>query len=437
MLKVEPSSSVNNDVERTNSEYQTQGRSSDFNTSKTGDSDDTVVDREETENQPQGGAQIQTRPTREKKRPTWLDDFLGLSIEDIDFDDMAAYALSIFHDEPRDYKDAISSVDSSSWLVAMKEEIESLHKNHTWDLVPLPSGKRAIGCKWIYKVKDGGNGDLRYKARLVAKGYVQKKDVEFHDIFSPVVRHTSIRILLALVAHFDMELEQLDVKTAFLHGDLEEDIYLQQPEGFIDSSRPGHVCKLNKSLYDLKQSPRQWYKKFDKFMISHGYSRSFKDQCVYFKNCNDDIIYLLLYVDDMLIASKSMSKISELKMELSKEFEMKDLGNAQRILGMEIQRDRKQRVLRLTRTQYIEKVLSRFGMENAKPVATPLGSQFKLSKDMCPTSEEDKRYMANIPYSSAVGSLMYAMVCTRPDWPMELVLSVDICLTQAKNIGKQ
>ena len=121
-----------------------KGRSSDFHTSKNGDSDDTVVDRERTEDQSQGGAQIQTRPKREKKRPTWPDDFVGLSIEDIDFDDMAAYALSIFHDEPRDYKDAISSVDSSSWLVAMEEEIESLNKNHTWDLVPFPSGRRPI-----------------------------------------------------------------------------------------------------------------------------------------------------------------------------------------------------------------------------------------------------------------------------------------------------
>ena len=236
MLKVEPSSSINDDVERTNSEYQTQSRSSDFHTSKNGVFDDTMVDEERTEDQSQGGAQIQTRPIRERKRPRWLDDFVGLSIEDIDFDEMTAYALSIFCDEPRDYRDAINSVDSSSWLVDMEEEIQSLHKNHTWNLVPLPTGKRAIRCKWIYRVKDSGNGDLRYKARLVAKGYVQRKGVEFHDIFSPVVRHTSIRILLALVSHFDMELEQLDVKTAFLHGDLEEDIYLQQPEGFIDSS---------------------------------------------------------------------------------------------------------------------------------------------------------------------------------------------------------
>ena len=179
----------------------------------------------------------------------------------------------------------------------MEEEIESLRKNHTWDLVPLPADKRAIGCKWIYRVKDGGSGDFRYKARLVAKGYVQKKGVEYHYIFAPVVRHTSIRILLALVAHYDMWLEQLDVKTAFLHGDLDEEIYLRQREGFIDSSRPDYVCKLNKSLYGLKQSPRLWYKIFDNFMLSQGYSRSFKDQCVYFRRCDDDMIYLLLYVD--------------------------------------------------------------------------------------------------------------------------------------------
>ena len=437
MLKVEPPSSDDN--MRTDSEYQTQGKSSSdsFHKGTNGVSDGTVVDEDgtdvSTEDQTQGGARSEARPVRQKKKPRWLDDFVGLSIEDIDFDDMATYALNVVHDEPRDYRDAIESADSSSWLVAMEEEIESLQKNHTWDLVPLPTDKRAIGCKWIYRVKDGGNGDLRYKARLVAKGYVQKKGVEYHDIFAPVVRHTSIRILLALVAHYDMELEQLDVKTAFLHGDLDEEIYLRQPEGFIDSNRPDYVCKLNKSLYGLKQSPRLWYKRFDKFMLSQGYSRSFKDQCVYFKRCGKDMIYLLLYVDDMLIASQSMVKVSELKAELSKEFDMKDLGKAQRILGMEIFRDRKRRELRLTQAQYIEKVLARFGMEKAKPVGTPLGSQFKLSKDMSPSSDEDKRYMADVPYSSAVGSLMYAMVCTRPD----LAHAVGVVSRYMSNPGKE
>ena len=271
-------------------------------------------------------------------------------------------------------------------------------------------------------MKDCENGNLKYKARLVVLGYVQKKGLEYHDIFAPVVRHTSIRILLALVAHYDMELEQLDVKTAFLHGDLDEEIYLKQPEGFINSSRPDYVCKLNKSLYGLKQSPRLWYKRFDKFILSQGYSRSFKDQCVSFRRCDGDMIYLLLYVDDMLIASRSMVRIKELKAELSREFDMKDLGKEQRILGMEISRDRKRRELRLIQAQYIEKVLAQFGMEKAKPVGTPLGSHFKLSKDLSTYRKKTKGIW--LIYLILVLLVVLCMQWCEQDqiWPMQWVL---------------
>ena len=184
----------------------------------------------------------------------------------------------------------MKSSDNSKWNCAMEEEIQSLQNKKTWDLVPLPQGSRAIGCKWVFKVKDDG----RYKARLVAKGFSQRKGLEYDEIFAPVVRQTSIRILLAIVAAYDLELEQLDVKTAFLHGDLEETIYMKQPEGFIVDGKLNWVCKLKKSLYGLKQSPRQWYKRFDSFMLSHGFNRSTKDACVYFKHLkNNNWVYLL------------------------------------------------------------------------------------------------------------------------------------------------
>ena len=155
----------------------------------------------------------------------------------------------------------------------MAEEMESLHKNMTWELVPLPAGKRAIGCKWVFKKKQGisEKEGIRYKARLVAKGYSQKKGIDYDEIFSPVVRHTSIRLVLALVASWDLHLEQMDVKTAFLHGDLEEEIYMEQPEGFVQPEEEKLVCKLTKSLYGLKQAPRQWYKRFDSYMLRIGY----------------------------------------------------------------------------------------------------------------------------------------------------------------------
>jgi hypothetical protein len=336
--------------------------------------------------------------------------------------DLVAYALTVAEDtavqEPSTYSEAVTSSESAQWVVAMNEEIESLHKNQTWELVKLPRGAKTVGCKWIFKKKEGipGVEDARFKARLVAKGYSQREGMDFNEVFSPVVRHSSIRVLLAMVALYDLELEQLDVKTAFLHGELEETIYMHQPEGFIVEGKEDHVCQLRRSLYGLKQSPRQWYKRFDSFMIRHGYTRSSYDSCVYYRQLADgSFVYLLLYVDDMLIAAKSMLEIKRLKSLLGDEFEMKDLGAAKKILGMEIHRDRKAGKLYLSQKKYIEKVLERFGMHNSKPVSTPLGAHFRLSAALAPQSEEEEQFMSRVPYSSAVGSIMYAMVCTRPD----------------------
>ncbi|KAH9751443.1 hypothetical protein KPL71_014298 [Citrus sinensis] len=257
----------------------------------------------------------------------------------------------------------------------------------------------------------------RYKARLVAKGFAQKEGIDYNEVFSPVVKHTSIRILLALVAEYELELAQLDVKTAFLHGDLEEEIYMIQPCGFRVAGKENHVCRLIKSLYGLKQSPRQWYKRFDQFIQGQKFTRSEHDHYVYFRRLLDGaFIYLLLYVDDMLIASKNRDEIERLKKQLASEFEMKDLGGAQRILGMEIRRDKKNGSVWLTQKSYLKKVLERFGMDDkTKPICTPLAPHFKLNSSSCPRSQEERDYMARVPYASVVGSLMYSMVCTRPD----------------------
>uniref|UniRef100_A0A2N9EX70 Reverse transcriptase Ty1/copia-type domain-containing protein n=1 Tax=Fagus sylvatica TaxID=28930 RepID=A0A2N9EX70_FAGSY len=250
------------------------------------------------------------------------------------------------------------------WNVAMNEEIESLHKNQTWELVESPKSQKIVGCKWVFKKNEGIPG-LKHRGSR-------------HDC--------SIRVLLSMAALFDLELEQLDVKTTFLHGELEEQIYMHQPKGFKILGKEDQVCLLKKSLYGLKQSPRQWYKQFDTFMIGHGYSRSEYDNCVYHRKLSDDsLVYLLLYVDDMLIAAKNLVEINKLKTQLSGEFEMKDLGAAKKILGMEIHRDREASKLFLSHKSYIEK------------------------------SKEEKEHMSRVPYASAIGSMMYSMVCTRPD----------------------
>nr|GEW09260.1 retrovirus-related Pol polyprotein from transposon TNT 1-94 [Tanacetum cinerariifolium] len=205
-----------------------------------------------------------------------------------------------------------------------------------------------------------------------------------------------------------------------------------QREG-IDFNEEDHVYRLKKLLYDLKQSPRQWYKRFDSFMIGHGYDRRSYDECVYLRKFLDgSFLYLVLYVDDMLIAAPNKDQIMELEDQLSNEFDMKDLGAAKRILGMEIRRDRKIGKLTLSQTYYISKVLKKFNMSSCKPVPNPLAPHFKLSSHECPKFEEDKEDISRVPYSSAVGSLMYAMVCTRPN----LAHSVSVVGRYMHNPGK-
>ena len=268
-------------------------------------------------------------------------------------------------------------------------------------------------------MKTENNGSqLRYKAQLVVKGFNQKKGIDFEEIFSQVVNMSFIRVALGHVAHLNLEVEQLDVKTTFLHGDLEEVIYLQQPERFEVKGKENLVYKLKKSLYGLKQAPRQWYKKFDSFMMSHGYNRTTSDHYVFTRKFfDDDFIILILYVDDMLIIVHDSSKIDRLKRELSKSFAMKDLGSTKQKLGMKISRDRKNMKLWLSQESYIEKVLERFNMSKAKVVCSLLAGHLKLSSKQCPRNEKDMKEMSKVPYAYAVGSLMYVMVCTRPNIP--------------------
>eukprot|EP00253_Pinus_taeda_P023348 PITA_23348 len=207
----------------------------------------------------------------------------------------------------------------------MEEEMDSLMHNSTWDLARLPAGKTTLKNKWVYRMKEEDGGKQRYKARLVVKGFAQKKWVDFDEVFSPVVKMTSIRTILRLVAVEYLHLEQLDVKTTFLHGHLEEEIYMQQPQGYEVKGKEKLVCRLKKRLYGLKQAPRQWYLKFDKFMSEQGYTRCHSDRCVYLKKQNDgSYIILLLYVDDMLVAGSNMQEINVLKRKLADSFAMKD-----------------------------------------------------------------------------------------------------------------
>lgn len=364
------------------------------------------------------------RPRRSVRAPRHFDIEGYLSEDTSDEEDgyLSAEALITTVDgdklEPSSYLEALQDDDWDLWKGGMDDEMDSLIKNHTWTVVKRPKGQRLIGCKWIYKRKPGipGVEDPRHKSRLVAKGYSQREGVDYKEIFAPVVKHVSIRILLAIVVEEDLELEQLDVKTAFLHGELEEKIYMEVPEGYEDQFGEDEVCLLNKSLYGLKQAPRKWNEKFDSYIKEIGFQKNPYENCAYTKTLADgSLIYLLIYVDDMLVAAKNMSVITELKQQLSIKFDMKDLGPAKRILGMEITRDRSKGLLYLSQENYLSKVLELYNMEQAKHVVTPLGAHLNMRKATEAELKENAEYMKSVPYCNAVGSIMYSMIGTRPD----------------------
>ena len=207
----------------------------------------------------------------------------------------------------------------------------------------------------------------------------------------------------------------MDVKTAFLNGDLEEVVYMKQPEGFSSSEGNHLVCKLNKSIYGLKQASRQWYIKFDGVISSYGFVESILDHCIYQKTSGSKICFLVLYVDDILLASNDKGMLHEVKQFLSKNFDMKDMGEASYVIGIKIHRDRSRGILGLSQETYINKVLERFRMKDCSPSPAPIVRGDKFSLDQCPKNDFERESMKNIPYASVVGCFGYVQVCTRPD----------------------
>lgn len=261
----------------------------------------------------------------------------------------------------------------------MKSKVSSMEKNKVWQLVPLPQGCKPIGCKWIYKTKRDSRGFIdRYKARLLSKGFTQQQGIDYNETFLPVSTKDLFRVIMALVAHLNMHLHQMDVKTAFLNGNLSEEIYMKQPEGFIQEGGEGLVCELKKSIYGLKQASRQWYLKFDEVVKSHGFIESPMDECIYIKVSGSDFIFLILYVDDILLASKTLTLLHDTHAFLSQAFDMTYLGEASYVLRIEISRDRERGFLGLSQKGYIEKVFKRFNMSNCAggevPVAREVGN---------------------------------------------------------------
>lgn len=316
---------------------------------------------------------------------------------------------------PNTYRQVLKSQHSKEWLKAMEEEMESLHKNKTWILVKRPERSNIIGCRWILGIKRGADGvPERYKARLCAQGFTQEFGVDYVETFSPVAHYNSIRLFLAVAVWMKMDVQQMDVKTAFLNGTLDEELYMKQPPGFEVKGKEDLVCKLEKSLYGLKQSPRQWNITMNEFLNKIGFKNSSADSCIYVKRVKDKMVIIALYVDDLMIGSDCNELMQKTKEALNKRFEMKDLGKLKFCLGIEIVWN-DDGSCNLRQRQYLLDVLERFNMNDCKPVSTPLQSGIKLSKSMCATSKKDRDDMADVPYRSAVGSLIYLVTGTRPD----------------------
>ena len=205
-------------------------------------------------------------------------------------------------DDPMTYADAMDDSDKEKWLEAMNQEMESMYSNSVWELVDPPEHVRSIGCKWIFKKKRGVDGKVEtFKARLVAKGYTQKEGVDYEETFSPVAMLKSIRILLSIAASLDYEIWQMDVKTAFLNSHLDESIYMVQPEGFVAKGQEQKVCKLLRSIYGLKQASRSWNLRFDETIKTYGFEQNVDEPCVYKHIDNKKVVFLVLYVDDILL----------------------------------------------------------------------------------------------------------------------------------------
>eukprot|EP00253_Pinus_taeda_P029920 PITA_29920 len=218
----------------------------------------------------------------------------------------------------------------------MNEEYRSLLANDTWDLVPLPKGHKLVRCKWVYRTKYGPDGKVdKHKARLVAKGFSQVEGIDYNETFSPVAKMNSVRLVLSLAASFKWEVHQMDVKSAFLHGALHEEIYTEQPVGFIQTDS-NLVCRLKKSLYGLKQAPQAWYAKMDSFLLESGFSRCHSDNTVYTKKVGKSLLILVLYVDDLILIGSDPNLIKHVKSSLKKKFEMTDLGHLHYFLGLQV-----------------------------------------------------------------------------------------------------
>ncbi len=343
-------------------------------------------------------------PSRERRTPSYLDDFVT---EDSDSDGVHItidYCCRAVCGIPQTYGGAMGSANSKEWVKAMDEEIQSLNENKTFTPTTLPIGKKTVGGRWVYSIKTDIDGKDKYKARFVAKGYNQRMGVDYGETFSPTADLTSVRVVLQKAAQENLLLHQMDVKTAYLHAPIDYEIYINPPEGYQE--KEGIVYKLEKSLYGLKQSGRNWNRVLHDCLTEDGFKQNPADHCVYAKESKEGKVITIIWVDDLIIAASDKERLKNVKEMLAEKFKMKDLGKLKHFLGIDFSQS--DGCVKMSQEKYTNKILQRFNMQDCRARETPCEQKLEYTEDA--VKMEDVRM-----YREAVGSLIYLTVCTRPD----------------------
>ncbi|GKC70776.1 retrovirus-related pol polyprotein from transposon TNT 1-94 [Tanacetum coccineum] len=316
------------------------------------------------------------------------------------------------YEEPKNVNEALAD---ESWIVAMQEELNQFIANDVWELVPQPRNMTIIETKWVFRNKLDENGIVsQNKARLVAQGYNQQEGIDYDETYALVARLESIRILLAYACALDFKLFQMDVKSAFLNGFINEEVYVAQPPGFIDFEKPDHVYKLKKALYGLKQAPKAWYDRLKAFLIKHEYKMGMVDNTLFTKKKSSNLIIVQIYVDDIIFGSTCQDMCDEFAKIMHDEFEMSMMGELNFFLGLQIKQ--MEDGIFFNQSKYIKEMLKKFGLEESKPMKTPMSSDTKLTKD------EECESVDSTKYRGMIGSLLY-LTASRPD----IMFSVCLC----------
>ncbi|GJS47096.1 putative ribonuclease H-like domain-containing protein [Tanacetum coccineum] len=314
------------------------------------------------------------------------------------------FACFLSQEEP---KKVVQALKDPSWIEAMQEELLQFKLQEVWTLVELPNGKRAIGTKWVFRNKKDERGIvIKNKARLVAQGYTQEEGIDYDEVFAPVARIEAIRLFLAYASFKDFVVYQMDVKSAFLYGKIEEEVYVCQPPGFEDPDFPDRVYKVEKALYGLHQAPRAWYETLSTYLLDNRFQRGKIDKTLFIKRDKGDILLVQVYVDDIIFGSTKKSLCTEFKKMMHKKFQMSSMGELTFFLGLQVKQ--KEDGIFLSQDKYVTEILKKFGFSDVKTASTPMETHKPLLKDA--DGEDVDEHL----YRSMIGSLMY-LTSSRPD----------------------